>query len=89
MVTIFEEFLVGKWIGNRLYGHQRTNPGWISVHQRIEGLIPKGAMLVHSSMDHSELSFSFDLIKFGFIGVERGNDKLQFETFLKVLGLRV
>lgn len=28
MVTIFEEYLVRKRIGNSLYGHQRTNPEW-------------------------------------------------------------
>ena len=26
MVTIFEKFSVGNWMGNSLYGHQRTNP---------------------------------------------------------------
>ena len=63
MVTIFEEFLVGNWIGNSLYDHQRTNSGWIGIYWWTKGLIPKGAMLVHSSMDHSALSLQIALIR--------------------------
>ena len=80
MVTIFEEFLVGNWIGNSLHGHQRSNPGWIVERWWTEGVDSKGCNV--SSFIHGfVLTISLDPIKVGFIGVERGNDKLQSKTF--------
>ena len=69
-----------------------TNKLWMDRHILMNQRVDSEGCNV-SSMIHGLFSvvytISLDPIKFEFNGVEKENDKLQFETFLKVLGLRV
>ena len=59
------------------------------MNRRLDSKGCNVSSFIHGSFSVDLLTISLDPIKCGFIGVERGNDKIQFETFLKVLGFRV